>query len=137
MVVFEVLGDQMTQSILAEGDAVVEAFVLERAEETLDEGIAVGRGWRDADGFDANRFKGVSELGREGWVAIHDEEATLTQEAAVRIGEISSMLDHPFFGQRVGDANEVHSSGVVMNGHNTPLSYKAITDPAPVRWSPR
>jgi hypothetical protein len=42
VIVFQVLGDEVAQAVLAERYAVVEAFLFQRPEEPLDERIAVG-----------------------------------------------------------------------------------------------
>lgn len=124
----------VAQSDLAEGDDAAQTFLFEGAEEALHDGIAIGRLRWGSDRAYASVGQDAAEAFAERAIQVHEAETALGQEAIEAIGQVSRHLRHPVTGGMGGDADQVDTTGVVMNGeqsvartYSKPLNSLSVT----------
>jgi hypothetical protein len=99
---------------------VVQALLLEAAEETFDERIAVGRLWRRSDRGAATELKLMAESGAETGIPIHDHETAACQKSILsRV--VARLLDQPRPLWVLGHAQKRHSTGIVVDSEEAVL----------------
>jgi hypothetical protein len=112
-------GDQgFVQCVFIEPDRLAGEAGLEGAEPAFDEAVAPGAArWRPLDGI-AGGFQLLPEAGGEARVAIHAHglRARLRQEAGCWIAELLDDVQHPGFVGMLGHAQDLHATGVLMDG---------------------
>ena len=89
-----VFDERATEVSLAQRDQPVQAFLLDRADQSLRVCIAVRRSKRDLDGADARDLEHIPNVGAPFPVAVADQDSLLAEHAVGRIGERANNLPH-------------------------------------------
>ena len=81
VVMSRVLADEFTQVYLTQRDDAVEALLLDRADEALDESVQVWAATRQANRFRSGVTEHAPNTGSEDRITIHDEVSFPYQES--------------------------------------------------------
>ena len=95
VIVFDVLANERSQVLLTERDDVPQALGLDRTDEALGVRVQVRASRRKAKQLHVGGREQRLELGRVQRVPVHDQVASLPEEAARHVGEVAADLRHP------------------------------------------
>ncbi len=109
MVVGDVLAYELSEMRLAQWDHAVEAFLLDRAVEPLDERIQVRAAPGQANRLGPGPRETCTELLREDRISVHDQVLMWEQESVYAVSEMTQHLEHPIFVGLRDDARDVHA----------------------------
>ncbi len=117
MVMRDVLAHELSEMRLAQWDHAVEAFLLDRTVEPLDECIQVWAAPGQANWLDTDTREACAKFLSKGRIAVHDQIAVRQQEPVHAVGQVAQDLEHPVFVGLLDDTRNLNSPALEVH-HN-------------------
>jgi len=115
MVVRHVLACELSEMGLAQWDHAVEAFLLNRTVEPLDERIQVRATPGQANRLDTGTRETCTEFLSEDRIAVHDQVVMRQQKTVHAIDQAAQDLEHPVFVGLLDDARDLYSPALEVH----------------------